>query len=371
MLACGPSTKPQGRFMTAPASFPEALGPWLASEDGLAALDAAARQIWRRLRCGGLRRAMDRLNIVPGTPSDSAVEELRGEVCRFVLENSHRLAPGLAAVPGHAGAYLCRAFINHCLDLERRPGGDPFRFRYRQFAEAMRRDDGFWTEKNPSGGIRFSLSPASRLVAPLAEEDLEAIGPPPADCTGKAGRLLACARYFWRALAARFGGQAIWVNLRDLIQWLGFYGCLATAPSTVALTDEVANFLAAPAAAAVDLSLVRGWAAMFAQSLAPRDRRLWALRFGRHLGLKEIAAQTGAYSGSSGVHERLRRLQEKLRDFIQTHDLPWLSPEDGNAEARAAFYHALLDAVENHDATPFIQGKGPPRKRARHHEELP
>jgi len=349
----------------------EALRRWLDSDEGVAALSAAARQIRRTLRRGGWHRALDRLGLGGGAPSGSAEEDLRGELCLYVLENAHRLALGLAAVQPHAGGYLCRAFINHCRDLERRPDGDPFRFRYRQFAEAMRRDDRFWTEKNPNGGIRYSMSPESRPIAPLADEDLEAVGAPPADCSVKAGRILDCARYFWQALQARFEGLAIRVDLRDLIRWLGLFDCLAITPTAVALTEEMANSLAAPAASTVDAGQVRQWAVMFAERLAPLDRRLWSLRFGRGLGLKEIAMETGAYSGSSGVQARIQRLHEKLRDFIRTHDLPWLGPDDIDEEAWSVFYHALLEAVEKHGGTPSTKGKGPPSKRGRRRKESP
>jgi len=81
--------------------------------------------------------------------------------------------------------------------------------------------------------------------------------------------------------------------------------------------------------------------------------------------------ETGAYSGSSGVQARIQRLHEKLRDFIRTHDLPWLGPDDIDEEAWSVFYHALLEAVEKHGGTPSTKGKGPPSKRGRRRKESP
>ncbi len=348
----------------------EALHAWLASAPGLAALEAAAHQALRFLRRQGLHGTLARIGIQPQTPAGHAAEELRGELYLYLLENAHRLAPNLAKVKARAGAYLLQTFLNHCREMERRPDGDPFRARYRQVAEAMRREGGFFSEKIPGGGIRYSLSIPSRPIAPLADEDLEAVGPPPDEGAVGAPGHLHCAAYFWRALQARFGGQAIWVDLRDLIRWLDRYGDLAAAPTAVALTDALANTLAAPAAAAVDVPRVRQWAAMFAQGLAPRDRRLWRLRFGQGLGFKEIAAQMG-YGGPSGAHARVERLQEMLCDFIQNHDLPWLGPEDADDEARAIFHHALLAAVEKSLPAPSIEGKAPPSQRGRRGKESP
>lgn len=347
------------------------LNRWISSREGMAALDAAARQVVGVLRRSGLHGALDRMGIGPGAATDRAEEEVRAELCRYVLENARRIAPGLAAVQSRAGGYLCRAFINHCRDLERRSGGDPFRSRYRQLAEAMRRDPAFFTEKHPGGGIRYSLSGESRPIAPLADEDLTAVGPPPDECTAEAGGHLHCARHFWQALQARFGGQAIWVDLRDMVRWLGLHGRLNAQPIAVALTDEIANTLAAPAAPAVNARQVRQWAAMFAESLSPLDRQLWFLRLGRGLSFKEIARETGAYSGPSGAQARIRRLQELLGDFIQTHDLPWLGPGDIDEEAWAVFYHALLAAVEKPATAPSHQGKEPPSKRGRRRKDSP
>jgi hypothetical protein len=102
--------------------------------------------------------------------------------------------------------------------------------------------------------------------------------------------------------------------------------------------------------------------------LAPPDRRLWYLRFGRDLGFKAIADQMG-YRGPSGVHARVKRLQQMLCDFIQNHDLPWLAVDDIDEEAWAVFYEALLAAVENSADAPSGQGKAPPSNRSRRPKE--
>lgn len=340
----------------------EALRSWLDSAEGLAAMTAAARRVVDALQAKRLHGALDRMGIGPRTPVQSAVDELRGELYRFVLENAERLAPALASVRTNPGHYLVKVFINHCRDRERRPQGDPFRSCYRHVAEALRRDGRFFTEKNPGGGIRYSLAPENRAIAPLADEDLAAIVPE-ASLVCEPPDYLSLALYFWQSLQPLFGGATIWVPLRELVRWLQHHGFLVAKVTTVSLDQDVMD-LPARSISAFDAERVKRWAVMFANTLAPPDRRLWHLRFGQDLGFKAIAAQMG-YSGPSGAHARVQRIQEMLCDFIQNHDLPWLAPDDIDEEAWAVFYEALLAAVENSADTPSGQGKAPSSNRSR------
>ena len=340
----------------------ETLRSWLDSAEGLAAMTAAARRVVDALQAKRLHGALDRMGIGARTPVQSAVDEVRGELYCFVLENAERLAPALAAVQTNAGRYLVQVFINHCRDLERGPRGDPFRSCYRHVAEALRRDGRFFTEKNPGGGIRYSLAPENRAIAPLADEDLAAIVPE-ASLVSESSDYLALARYFWQSLQPLFGGATVWVPLRELIRWLRHHGFLVAKETTVSL-DQDAIDLPAPSISVFDAERVKRWAVMFANTLASPDRRLWYLRFGRDLGFKAIADQMG-YCWPSGAHARVKRLQQMLCDFIQNHDLPWLAADDIDEEAWAVFYEALLAAVENSADAPSGQGKAPPSNRSR------
>lgn len=326
---------------------------WLASAEGLAAMTRAARSLVRDLRNLHLRAALERFGIDAATPFEVAVDEVRGELYRYVLEHENRLAPRMAALAPRSAAYLRQAFLNHCRETERQRGGDAFRFHYRRAAEALRRDGRFATRPVKRGGLAYSLSENSRDIGPLSDEDLaEAVPKDSGDAPGGVP-YKRHAEQMWQALSHRFGGAPIWILVRDLVRWLDFHGRLPSESlRTVPLSDAVARKTAAVATTPFDPAAVRRWARMFAATLRPSDRRLLFLRYGRDLGFKAIAQDLGTYRSASGAHARMQRIEEMLCDFIQTHGLPWLGPDDLDEEAFALFSGALLNAVEKPSAAP-------------------
>lgn len=339
---------------------------WLDSGEGLAVMTAVARQLVRELRHLRLRAAMTRMGIDLATPFEVAADEVRSELYRFVLSKAERLAPPLAAAGAHAGGYLRQAFVNHCRETERQRGGDCFRFHYRRAAEALRRDARFATRRLKTGGLAYSLMENSRTIGPLSDEDLANL-PAPADDPRAGVGYKDHAEHFWKGLHSRFGGLPVWVPVRELVRWLGYHGRLPReTPDTVPLSDAVAQQAAAPDSGAFDPAAVQRWAGQFAATLKPSDRRLFFLRYGRGLGFKAIAEDLEIYRSASGPHARMQVIERQLRDFIRSHGLPWLGPDDLDEEAFALFFDALLAALEKPAAAPSDMGTMPVGSATRH-----
>lgn len=146
----------------------------------------------------------------------------------------------------------------------------------------------------------------------LSEEDLREIPLPAADLErfdygsiNKKDALLRLARHFWKEVCRMWGDKVVWVDIRDLIGWIGLHLPLRglipeeQGPDKPNKMEQIADYTQSPERMYYDPDLIKGWAENFSNRLAEKERAMFLLSYGKGSKLKEMAAELG-YKGSSG-----------------------------------------------------------------------
>ena len=329
------------------------LSEWLRGAEGQAVVSRVACSMLWMLGSGSLSPGFLWHVAIPRDAPDELLKEIRSELVLFILENKARLRIILSAENQNCHHYLRRAFVNHWIEKTRHPLRDPRRYLYKRAADVLRASDRFYTLTEKHRGLAFSMSPNSIAIPSLTSEDVREIAFPVRiaggldyACVNKKKAMLELAAYFWNQISQMWQDKPVRVVLRDLIHWISLH-----VPISLRLSgkNDLPDILADERFIAdkifFDPGLVRTWAQKFANRLSDKEKKVFYLRHGLGLSLKEIARKTG-YKGSSGPKYLLSKAEAELRFFLS--DLPWLSPGDIHAEAFALFYdtlHSVLGKV--------------------------
>ena len=299
------------------------------------------------------------------------VHDVTAELILFILENASHIHQRLMAAGQGGAQYLKTAFLNHCKDKSRSLKANRFKYLYKRAADILRNSEKFHTIARQPDISSFSISPESRQIPPLTEEDcgnipfLEQETNPDFNTINSKDRILKLAHHFLTHLSQIHGNTPVRVDLRDFIQWIGLH---------VDLTDpimdriEPSNRMTYSASHGendcnipdssyrpdrlyenlnFDQDLVVKWAENFSNRLTQKEKLLFYLRHGEKLSLEQIAGKSG-YKGPSGPEYQFDKIENKLRYFLR--DLPWLSPdegEDANEEAFTIFLKTLLKTLKS------------------------
>jgi len=335
----------------------EPIPNWLERRETQEILLSLARSVMKYVRSKNLSPAFIGREAWQDVASDDLTADIRSELIIFILENRIQLQKIL--VPGNRNChhFLRKAFINRWIEKTRKPFTDFYRYLYKRTADALRDSDDFHTSLRNDATLFFSLSSEGIYIPPLSLEDMEEIAfpnhlveKPEYDEINKNRILLVLAAYFLTQVSRMWGDKPVCAELRDFIHWISRYVPLGP-PMPVKMlpggkdTPEFApDHRSIPDKIYFDPDMVKKWAQIFANRLNEKEKAAFFLRHGKSLSLKEIAEQLG-YKGSSGPKYPLEQSEHKLKFFLR--DLPWLSPDDLNAEAFALFRDTLLSILES------------------------
>jgi hypothetical protein len=238
------------------------------------------------------------------------------------------------------------------------PRNDPFRYLYKLAADAIRQDGGIHLKAKGTTGSLYSLEEKSFNIGPLCEEDCAAVPFPHhlvgssqlADVSSRKA-LLTLANRFWHGISRQFQDRPVWIELRDLIQWIRIFVPMETArPVPQDEAGEVIGHDDAPAA--FDPAVVRAWADDFSRLLNDKEAQAFHFYYGREMSLAEVARKMG-FKGASGPTFHLGRVKEKLHEFAA--ERRWLSADGAAPPHRLAqrlFKEMLAEVLKNRVGTP-------------------
>ncbi|RZB34194.1 MAG: hypothetical protein SRB2_03587 [Desulfobacteraceae bacterium Eth-SRB2] len=302
---------------------------------------------------------------------EDIVNDVTAELVLFILENVSHIQQRLMAAGQGGARYLKTAFLNHCKDKSRSLKTNRFKYLYKRAADILRNSEKFNTIARQPDISCFSISPESRQIPPLTQEDYGNI-PFPEQETNLAfnkinskDRILKLAHHFLIHLSQIHGNTPVRVDLRDFIQWIGLHVDLTDPimdriePSNRTTyseshgenDDKIPDSIHRPDRLYENLhfnqDLVMKWAENFSNRLTQKEKLLFYLRYGEKLSLEQIADKSG-YKGPSGPEYQFDKIENKLRYFLR--DLPWLSPGEGqetNEEAFTLFLKTLLKTLKS------------------------
>jgi len=325
---------------------------WLASPEIQALLWQIARKIDLYLRSSKIPSFFFDRDTQLNEHRDDIISTIQSELVLFILENGSGIQNLIVSGDRNIPRALRSRFIYYCLDKVRRPDKDSYRYLYKRASDILRQSDSFYTTTKDKKALVYSLQPENRRIPPLFQEDFKAIAFPADlaetldyDSINRKAVLLKLADYFWNRISEIWQNRHVWVELRNLITWIGFHVLLHTRvqeeanPDGQAPIDAVPDNQYRPDLIYFDSELVEKWAGCVANCFTDREKEIFHRRYGPGLTLKEIAGDLG-YKGSSGPKYYLDSAEHKLRKFLR--DKPGLSPDDLNDEAFALFRRKLF-----------------------------
>lgn len=346
----------------------EKIRDWLGTDEGRKTMNQAAGRLLRKISAAGI--PLSALGLPASAPPQAVIDEIQSELGVIILENRSGICKKLAAVEADPARVLTNFMFRHLMDRARwSPRNDPFRYLYKMAADAVRETDGIHLTAKGRAGSLYSLDMESLRIGPLCDEDLAAVPLPDdlsrlsslADVTGKK-TLIRLARWFWQEVSRIFQNRPIWIELRDLIQWLGMYIPLVreeprslSTPRDKTSSDGEPAFepVAEPGLdAAFDPESIRRWAGCFANLLSEKEALAFHLYFGEEKPLKDVAGRMG-FKGPSGPSVHLRNVTGKLSGFAA--DLRWLSADreiPPNRLAQRLFKETLTEILKRRFETP-------------------
>lgn len=329
---------------------------WMQSADARRSLAHAAKVLHQRMKIAGIPLSV--IDLPEGAAAEDVVDHLASELKLYILENRSAICSQLAPPEADRPLILVRAMLRHLLDRARSsPEHSPWRYLYKRAADVFRSSPDIHTRKKGQTGTLFGMSDQGSEIGRLAAEDYADIALPDElahisnlESVVDKEVLVALAGEFWKAISGRFGGQSVWIELRDLIHWIGRFVPLKTAAAEN--LDDADISIGARDEATFDADLVRQWAGLLANRLTEKQMLACHYRYCQGLNLDQTAARMGL-KGASGADYHLGQFSLRVRAF--TADLPWLSPDGGDAAnpaAREYFMEVLCGLLKNSTAEP-------------------
>jgi len=327
---------------------------WLSGTEGQAVLESVARAVTASARLRSLSPAFLMKDAFGEYAPEDLINDVRSELALFIIENAARLSAVATSDNSNPFPFLKQAFINHWITKTRTTGKDPQRSFYKRLQDVMRHADGFHLLSKAQGPLCFSLMSDNRFIPRLCEEDIISIQFP-ADLPRQyksintKDMLLRLTRHFWERVSEMWGNIPVWVDMRDLVDWIGLHVSLKApmvhkeGPGGDFIIDSVPDDAERPDAFHYDRNLAIEWAGHFLNRLSQKERDVFRLSYGADLNLREVARELN-YKGSSGPKYILECINGKLRLFLR--DLPWLSPDDFNREAFSLFIDAIISILK-------------------------
>ena len=343
---------------------------WLERPENRKSLSYCANRIYKKLD--------QRKSLPVFLGKKSGIEESReetltiieSELVVFLFEKKDVLKKLIGLNDKNFSRYLETSFINHCIDIARTKTQDPVKYLYKRLSDALRLSEKFYTTvKNEF--TAFSCYAKNRRIAPLTIEDLREIRFPAHmietfdySSINRKSVLLPLSEYFWEKVSQMLGNEAIWVNVWDVIEWIGLHvrlnvtdgieeiePCQPKKPTATnddwseqqGLLEFIPDKKSEPDKIYFDPQAVKKWASCFAEQLNQKEKAICYFSWALDLGLEEIAQKLG-YNGPSGPHYLQKQTEDKLRKFLR--DLDWLSPEDLNDKAFAVFFDTLISILK-------------------------
>lgn len=338
------------------------LREWLESPQGGELMDRVARSVRDTVVSRNLPLTF--INKDPfGSRTDSDLfQEIRSELLLFILENAELLKRHLICGERNFPALVKQRFISRWLTGARTPAMDPFRYLYKRAQDLLREQEGFFTLSKKGRSTSYSRKAQNRAIPPLAEEDLRSI-PFPTEHTGRlndgavktGAAILGLAAYFWERVHDLWGKEAVWVDIRDFVTWIGRHVQLnrvsmsAEFPGDESESREFTGEDLQSGEGRWDPVAVKSWALQFFHQVDRKKLQIFRLFHQEKQTLGEIARKMG-YKGSSGPKYVVDHVAATLQFFLR--DLPWLSPDDLDEEAFALFFDTLFDLLKNRVAEP-------------------
>jgi hypothetical protein len=327
---------------------------WLSGTEGQAVLESVARAVSASARVRRLSPVFLMNDAFGEYAPEDLITDVRSELALFIIENSTRLSVVLTSDNSNPFPFLKQAFINHWITKTRATGKDPQRSFYKRMQDVMRHAQGFHLLSKGQGPLYFSLTSDNKTTPRLCEEDILSIQFPvdlPRQCESINTKnvLLRLARHFWERVSKMWGDIAVWVDMRDLVDWIRLHVSLKAPmahkedPGGDAVIDGVPDDAGNPGALYYDRDMVIEWAGHFSNRLTQKERDVFRLSYGADLNLREVAHELN-YKGSSGPKYILECVNGKLRLFLR--DLPWLSPDDFNREAFSLFIDTIISILK-------------------------
>lgn len=329
---------------------------WLESDEGREVLRKAARSVRKKLSARGIP-----LSVLFFSTELSPLQmecEIGSELCMILMENRSEIRKKLAAPETDPVRALSGLLFRRLLDRARSsPRNTPFLYLYKVAADRLREAEGIHLRARGTAGSLYSLEKESREIGPISEEDYRAI-PFPDDIpypsrmedVSRGKTLIRLATWFWRHISRVFQDRPVWVEVRDLIQWIArFVPMKQHEPVPMLDTDGSAG---AGAESSFDPGLVRSWAENFSNILTDREGQAFYWYFGREMKLQEVAKRMG-FKGPSGPSLHVKSVTRKLHDFAA--DRPWLSADDPlppNRLAQRLFKETLTEILQKRFGTP-------------------
>jgi len=326
-------------------------GKWLESKEGQAVLAGIARSVIADARSRNLSPAFLKLESLYDPENEEILTEIKQELALFILEKKG-LQKRLCAEGDNSRAYLKIAFVHHWIEKTRRSDVDPWRNLYKRTATVLSQSSDFQSFARGAQGTSFSMAPESVPITPLSLEDFSEIPFPDQTVESrefvhinKKDILLVLAAYFWKKVSGIYRGKPVLIDLRDFINWIGFYVTLSPVKPVGEYRkgeqspDQGSGIDSIPDKDNFNPELVKHWAENFAGSLNEREKLVVFLVYHEGISLNRIAQKMG-YKGPSGPKYQIDQVENKLKFFLR--DLPWLSPDDLNEDAFLFFLDTVL-----------------------------
>lgn len=301
------------------------LKSWLASDEGRTVVRKAAERIMSDVQTKGLSLRFLHMEDY-STESEQLLEEITSELGLFILEKSEKWQKSFDLENPHAHTYLKNAFLNHWKSATRNAANDPKRHLYRRFQTLLKGEPGFFIQISPHQGTAFSRVENSEKIQPLEPEDLEAVPFPLTvndyDGVNRKSALIQLATCFWDQVRDMWNGRPVWVDIRDLVNWVAQSVFLGVPVRIQGQDDEaeplslVASESPGPDCTPFEPEQIRKAARGFIAKLDKNARIIFYLSQTSDLSLREIAAKTG-YKGSSGPKYVLEKVLAQLRKTLK------------------------------------------------------
>jgi len=328
---------------------------WLESHKFLELISDAARSVVRDVFSRGLSLSFLNQEGHNACQRNDILEDIQSELVIFILENKSGLQNILRQRGRGSHYYLRKAFVNHWIEKTRVPLKDSQRYLYKRAADVLRSSETFRVFTRNSR-LLFSLSSDGVPIPRLSPEDLEMAEFPGEmlerfeySHVSRKKVILRLAGYFWNKISEMWGDKPVCIDIMDFINWIALHvpireSTMKKLNNEKHVSEILPAYCSTPDQIFFDPELVRKWAGNFANRLSEKEKAVFLLRHGSELRLKDIAARL-RYKGSSGPKHPLGNAEAKLRFFLC--DLPWLSPDDFNAEAFSLFRDTLLSILES------------------------
>lgn len=329
---------------------------WLESDEGREVLRKAARSARKKLSARGI--PLSALFFSTELSPLQVECEIGSELCMILLENRSEIRKKLAAPEVDPVRALSGLLFRRLLDRVRSsPRNAPFLYLYKVAADRLREAEGIHLRARGTAGSLYSLERESREIGPISEEDYRDI-PFPDDIpypsrmedVSRGKTLIRLATWFWQQISQVYQGSPVWVELRDLVQWIAGFVSLKQGGIVPLLKNEESSGTVEESA--FDPELVRIWAEAFSNILTDKEGQAFYWYFGREMKLQEVAKRMG-FKGPSGPSLHVKSGTRKLHDFAA--DLPWLSADDPlppNRLAQRLFKETLTEILKKRFGTP-------------------